>query len=220
MRSRGAVYSSADITTAWPMETFGTIATSPAGAPSSGAISLAASIGISHHPFAHARTPNSAHVSTYSASRSGTDRGMAPSECETRYVVRSRIGNSARNASSGSFMRRSRTGSARWRRERGTAPARQHEQHGRPGEHEDEHTPFGKCDRREQPDDHRAREDGHHGRTGYAERNAPRRDVASAKLPRRYGTAEVDEQRGHVRDDGERPERTRDRERACERGLN
>src|SRR5829696_6591698 len=211
MRSRGAVYSSADITTAWPMETFGTIATSPAAAPRRGAISLAVSIGISHHPFAHARTPSSAHVSTYSANRSGTVRGMAPSECETRYVVRSRIGNSARNARSGSFMRRSRR-SARWRRERGAAPTRQHEQHGRAGEHEDEHTPFGKCDRREQPEDHRAREDGYHGRTGHAERNAPRRDVASPKRPRRHRAAEVDEQRGHVGDDGERPERTRDRE--------
>src|SRR5215218_9605851 len=108
MRSRGDLYSSADITAACPSDTLGTIATSPGAAPSSGAISLAAAIGISHQPFAHARTPSSAHVSTYSARRSGTVLGIAPSECDTRYVVRSKIGNSALNASSGSIMRVSR----------------------------------------------------------------------------------------------------------------
>src|SRR5215208_3936964 len=77
----------------------GSIDSSPGPAPMSGAISSPTFTGISHHPRAHARTPHSPHDSAYSASRSGTVRGMAPSEFDTRYVVRSRIGNSSRNSS-------------------------------------------------------------------------------------------------------------------------
>jgi hypothetical protein len=50
----------------------------------SGAISSPTATGISHHPSAHARTPRVAHSRVYSASRSATLRGIAPSELLTR----------------------------------------------------------------------------------------------------------------------------------------
>ena len=51
----------------------------------------------------HRRTPRVAHWSAQARRRSGTARGMAPSECEQRYVARSRVGNSGRKCRSGSF---------------------------------------------------------------------------------------------------------------------
>src|SRR5215207_883947 len=86
------------------METLGTIATSPGPAPISGAISSPTAIGISHHPSAQARTPRVAHSRAYSASRSATERGIAPSELLTRYVVLPRIGKRSRKRSSGSVV--------------------------------------------------------------------------------------------------------------------
>src|SRR4051812_47800782 len=78
------------------MVTLGTIATSPGPAPISGAISSPTLMGMSHQPCAHARTPRVAHSSAYAPSCSGTARGIAPNEFETRYVVVERIGNSSR----------------------------------------------------------------------------------------------------------------------------
>jgi hypothetical protein len=60
------------------------MATVPAGAPMSGATTSPTVTGSSHHASAQARTPRSAHSRAYSARRSGTARGMAPSEFETR----------------------------------------------------------------------------------------------------------------------------------------
>src|SRR5688572_26609619 len=78
--------------------------TSPLDAPISGAISSPTFTGISHQPCPQARTPSSDQSSTYCARRSATVRGMAPSELDTRYVVRSRIGNSGRKERSGSLL--------------------------------------------------------------------------------------------------------------------
>src|SRR5439155_10040918 len=59
---------------------------------------------IIHQRSAHARTPRVAHTSVYSRMASAAPRGIAPSELEIRYVVDSRIGNSARYWSSGSII--------------------------------------------------------------------------------------------------------------------
>src|SRR5262245_741692 len=124
------------------MLTFGYITTSPWPAPSSGAISSPTETGISHHPAsAHARTPRSAHACAYSASRSGTARGIAPSELETRYVVRARMGNSSRKRRSGSDTARS----VRLRDPVHPQAQRHHQPHDRPllrrdgGEEEEDH---------------------------------------------------------------------------------
>jgi hypothetical protein len=85
------------------MLTFGYMTTSPDPAPINGPITSPMVIGISHQPaVVHARTPCSAHSRAYSANRSGTVRGIAPSELDTRYVERSSIGNSGRKRRSGS----------------------------------------------------------------------------------------------------------------------
>ncbi len=59
--SRPAPYASADRISACANVTFGTIATSPAPAPISGAISSPTATGIAHQPSAQARTPRVAH---------------------------------------------------------------------------------------------------------------------------------------------------------------
>ena len=64
--------------------TFGIITTSPASALISGAISLPTSTGNSHQPRFHAFTPSSPQSRAYSASFSGTVRGIGPRELETR----------------------------------------------------------------------------------------------------------------------------------------
>src|SRR5207247_3066111 len=55
------------------------------------------------HRSARARTPRVAQTSVYSCIAAAAARGIAPSEFEIRYVVVSRIGNSARYRSSGSI---------------------------------------------------------------------------------------------------------------------
>jgi len=92
--SRGAAKSIDEQTADCAMVTLGIITTSPASAFISGAISLPISTGFSHHPRAHALTPREPQSLAYSASFAGTERGIGPSELETRYVVFSRIGNS------------------------------------------------------------------------------------------------------------------------------
>src|SRR4051794_28661758 len=52
--------------------------------------------GSSHQPSAHARMPRSLHIRAYSATRSSTTAGIAPSEWLIRYVVWSRIGKRSR----------------------------------------------------------------------------------------------------------------------------
>src|SRR5450759_1608291 len=103
--SRSFVKSMDDSTAVWAIVTLGIITISPAPALMSGEISLPTSTGISHQPRFHAFTPSSPQSRAYSASFSGTVRGIGPRELETRYVVFSRIGNSSRKASSGSGCR-------------------------------------------------------------------------------------------------------------------
>src|SRR4051795_897139 len=55
--------------------------------------------GSSHQPSAHARMPRSLHIRAYSATRSSTAAGIAPSEWLIRYVVCSRIGKRPRYSS-------------------------------------------------------------------------------------------------------------------------
>src|SRR3982750_710276 len=86
------------------MVTLGIITTSPSPALIRGAISLPTVSGRSHQPWAHAFTPRSPQSRAYSASFSGTVRGIGPRELETRYRTFWRIGNSSRNARSGSAV--------------------------------------------------------------------------------------------------------------------
>ena len=53
-------------------------------------------IGIVHQPSPQARTPRVFHVRAYSASRSSTAAGIAPSEWLIRYVVSARMGKRSR----------------------------------------------------------------------------------------------------------------------------
>src|SRR3954467_7980245 len=86
------------------MVTLGIITTSPSPALIRGAISLPTVRGRSHQPWVHAFTPRSPQSRPYSASFSGTVRGIGPRELETRYRTFRRIGNSSRNASNGSTV--------------------------------------------------------------------------------------------------------------------
>ena len=95
-RLRGVSYSNDDSTTASAVVTFGSMTTDPRGAPISGAMMSPISMDIIHHLSPQARTPRLAQRSAYSASASRVASGIAPSECETRYFVRSRIGKRSR----------------------------------------------------------------------------------------------------------------------------
>ena len=68
----------------------------PAGAPTILPTWSPTVIGIVHQPSRHERIPRSRHIRAYSASRSSAFAGIAASEWLMRYVVCSRIGNSAR----------------------------------------------------------------------------------------------------------------------------
>src|SRR6059058_1477014 len=86
------------------MVTLGIITTSPSPALIKGAISFPTVSGRSHQPWVHAFTPRSPQSRAYSASFSGTVRGIGPKELETRYRTFWRIGNSSRNASNRSTV--------------------------------------------------------------------------------------------------------------------
>src|SRR5687768_7976331 len=91
-----------DRITDWQTDTFWCITTDRAGAPMTRATASPAATGMSHQPSAHARTPRRAQTSEYSARWASTPRGIAPREWLTRYVQRSRIGNSLRQDDRGS----------------------------------------------------------------------------------------------------------------------
>src|SRR5262245_12033638 len=95
-RLRGGLYSKDESTTASAVVTLGSMTTEPRGAPISGAMMSPTSIDISHHLSPQARTPREAHRSAYSANASFVASGIAPRECETRYLVRLRIGKRSR----------------------------------------------------------------------------------------------------------------------------
>src|SRR5436189_4635094 len=103
-RLRGGLYSNDDRTTASAVVTLGSMTTDPRGAPISGAMMSPTSIDISHHLSPQARTPRVAQRSAYSSSASRVASGIAPSECETRYLVRFRMGKRSRYCSSVSVL--------------------------------------------------------------------------------------------------------------------
>ena len=77
--------------------------TEPGGAPMIRPTASPTVTGIAHQPSAQARTPRAAQVSVYSCRlRRRARAAWRPSEWLTRYVVLSRMGNSARQARSGS----------------------------------------------------------------------------------------------------------------------
>src|SRR6476469_3107131 len=83
--------------------TFWCIETAPVFTPSSGHSRSPVSADISHQPSLQARTPRVPQARSNWASSSWTPRGIAPSELLIRYVVCSRMGNSARSASRSSW---------------------------------------------------------------------------------------------------------------------
>jgi hypothetical protein len=82
------------------VETFWCSTTEPGGAWRRAATRFACSRRYGSHS-SHASTPFSPHAWAYRSSQVRADRGMAPMEWDTRYVTRSRMGNSGRHRSRG-----------------------------------------------------------------------------------------------------------------------